>query len=65
MQVIDESNNEIVYTMRVKGTSFRPKVFKKGIYSIRIGDPDKGEMKTLTGIKSLSEEKLEKLVIKF
>jgi len=29
VQVIDESTNEIVYTLRVSGKSFRPKVFHK------------------------------------
>jgi len=38
VQIIDESNGETVYTIRIKGTSFRPKVFKKGAYKIVVGD---------------------------
>ncbi len=40
VQVIDESNEEIVYTLRIKGKSFRPKVFKKGLYTVKVGDGD-------------------------
>ena len=37
VQVVDEENGEVVYTLRVKGDFFRPKVFKKGSYAIRVG----------------------------
>jgi hypothetical protein len=36
VQVIDESNNEIVYTLRVSGTEFAPHVFKEGNYTVRV-----------------------------
>ncbi|MHC4122440.1 MAG: alkaline phosphatase D family protein [Planctomycetota bacterium] len=51
VQVIDESSNEIVYTLRIKGSSFKPKVFKKGQYTVKVGEP--GTPKTAT-VKSLS-----------
>lgn len=38
VQIIDESNNEVVYTLRIKGRTFRPKVFKEGSYTVRIGE---------------------------
>lgn len=37
VQVIDESTNEVVYTLRIKGNTFTPKVFKKGTYTIKTG----------------------------
>ena len=46
--MIEESTGEIVYTLRVKGTSFRPKVFAKGKYTVRIGEAD--NVKTVAGI---------------
>jgi hypothetical protein len=55
VQVIDESNNEIVYTLRIKGTTFRPKVFSTGSYTVRVGEPGTEKMKSLTGIRSLPE----------
>jgi hypothetical protein len=38
VQVIDEANNEVVYTIRIRGQVFRPKVFRAGTYTIRIGE---------------------------
>lgn len=40
VQVRDESNGEIVYTVRIRGTSFTPKVRKAGTYSVLAFDPD-------------------------
>ena len=64
VQVIDESNGEIVYTLRVKGTEFRPKVFSSGTYTVRVGDqPNK--MKELTGIQAIPPEEDGKLEVHF
>ncbi len=52
VQVIDESNGETIYTIRAKGTSFRPKTFHPGAYTVRIGDQDHNNMKTLKGLKA-------------
>ncbi|MBN2410380.1 alkaline phosphatase D family protein [candidate division KSB1 bacterium] len=53
VQVVDESNNEIVYTVRAKGNSFKPKVFKSGTYTLIVGEPGTDKMKTLKGINSI------------
>jgi hypothetical protein len=50
VQVIDEFNGEVVYTLRIQGTRFQPKVFRAGTYTVRIGEP--GRMKDLHGIPS-------------
>ena len=44
VQVIDESNGEVVYTLRTRGTTFRPKVFAEGRYSVKVGEQG-GKMK--------------------
>jgi hypothetical protein len=51
VQVIDEANNAIVYTLRIKGDSFRPKVFHAGSYTLKLGQGK--NMITLKSIKSL------------
>lgn len=51
VQVVDEANREVVYTVRANGTSFDPKVFRQGTYTVRAGDPDTG-MVERTGIAS-------------
>lgn len=37
IQIINENKNEIVYTLRIKEKTFKPYVFEKGTYTIRIG----------------------------
>ncbi len=53
VQVIRESDGDIVYTLRVNGRSFRPKVFQDGTYTIHIQSD--GEQVTYTGIQALPE----------
>ena len=53
VQVIDEASGEIVYTLRIAGTTFSPKVFATGSYTLHVGDPD-GAMQTFTGVRSAS-----------
>jgi len=54
IQIIEESSREIVYTLRIKGTQYRPKVFASGTYTIHV---DQGTNRiTLTGINALSPE---------
>ena len=65
VQVIDESNDEIVYTLRINGTSYRPKVFRKGKYTIKVGEPGTDKMKTLTGIRTLAPGKTKKIKVRF
>jgi hypothetical protein len=48
IQVVDEENNEVIYTLRIMGNTFQPKVFKPGTYTIHIGE---GKDRTsITGI---------------
>jgi len=57
IQVIDEATGEIVYTLRIKGTSFRPKVFKEGKYTVKVGELGTEKMRVLNGLKSLPLDK--------
>ena len=38
VQVVEEATGEVVYTLRINGTSFRPKVFAKGKYTVKVGE---------------------------
>lgn len=62
VQVIEESSGEILYTIRVKGTRYRPKVYKKGTYTVRVGD-DQPILKSVTGIQSVEKDSKERLAI--
>jgi hypothetical protein len=60
VQVVDEASNEVVYTLRIAGSQFRPRVFKQGVYTIHVGE---GEHKaTLTGVESAAVDEEEKTV---
>ena len=54
VQVVDESNHEVLYTLRIAGMQFRPKVFKAGLYTVKVGEGAK--MKTFKGIKSIGAD---------
>ena len=60
VQLINERNNEVVYTIRVKGSSFKPKVFENGTYTIKVGE--KKNQNTLKRIKT--DSKKEYIIIK-
>ncbi|MFN0121916.1 MAG: alkaline phosphatase D family protein [Blastocatellia bacterium] len=51
VQVIEEATGEVVYTMRIQGQTFRPKVFAPGRYRIQVGDA----RQSLTGIQTVDE----------
>jgi hypothetical protein len=56
VQVISESTGEIVYTVRIQGSRFRPKVFKDGTYTVKVGEhPD--NMKIYTGLVAKEDQK--------
>jgi len=65
VQVIDESNGEIVYTLRINGTSFQPTIFKIEEYTVKVGEQGSDRMKTLAGIKPLKAGQSEKIIVKF
>ena len=52
VQIIADDTKEIVYTLRIKGASFQPKVFKPGTYTIKVGDPDRNKWNTVPRIKA-------------
>jgi phosphodiesterase/alkaline phosphatase D-like protein len=55
VQVVDESNGETIYTLRIRGESFRPKVFRDGTYTVRVGEPGTPRMKRLENLRAEAE----------
>lgn len=54
VQVVDEASQEIVYTIRIQGTSFQPKVFRTGTYTVHVGNQDADQMQTFNGVSTAS-----------
>ena len=55
VQVIDEFENEIVYTLRMKGQTFQPPVFEEGKYTIRVGELETPRKEVLRGVRATRE----------
>lgn len=53
VQVIDEETGEIVYTLRINGMEFRPKVFKRATYTLKVGEPGTDRVRILTNVEVL------------
>jgi hypothetical protein len=50
VQVFEEKSGELVYALRIRGDSFRPHVFAEGNYTVKVGDPDAGRMRTFANL---------------
>jgi len=55
IQVIQESTNEIVYTVRAQGNTFTPRVLHDGKYTVRVRSASK--TKSLTGLAASTSQK--------
>jgi hypothetical protein len=65
IQVIDEADGEVIYTVRATGYSFDAKVFRKGTYSLRVGEPDTEHWKSLENIQSLPGKGITRIEVAF
>ena len=51
VQVVSELGGEVVYTVRISGTRFTPRVFEAGSYSVRVGELENGPVRMLMGLE--------------
>ncbi len=65
VQIIDESKGESVYTIRIQGNAFRPKVFENGNYTVKVGEFETGEVKEITGVKPAKSIDVEPIQVRF
>jgi alkaline phosphatase D len=54
LQVVDETNGETVYTVRLWSRRLRPPIFAAGKYTLRLSDPESGRRKEWTGVEALA-----------
>ncbi len=50
VQVISEAGGDVLYTIRIQGDRFTPKVFAPGSYTVRIGEPGTDALQTYLGL---------------
>ncbi|NOY61253.1 MAG: twin-arginine translocation pathway signal protein [Calditrichaeota bacterium] len=63
VQVINEKSGEPIYTLRIRGHSFTPKVFENGSYTVRVGRETGKNMKSIKGLL-MGETKEKTITIK-
>ncbi len=54
IRIYRDVTGEMIYALRISGTSFQPKVFSFGSYTIEVGEPDTGKWQKLEGINATS-----------
>jgi len=64
-QVIDERTNEILLTIRAKTNTYKPKVFRNGVYTVIIGEPGTSKIKTLKNVQSVGIHEQRRQTISF
>ncbi|MDF1859640.1 MAG: hypothetical protein P1U87_05460 [Verrucomicrobiales bacterium] len=55
VQVITEADGEILYTVRIQGTSFQPAVYAAGTYTVKAG-ADKPDQVSIEGIQASTDK---------
>jgi hypothetical protein len=55
VQVVLDDSDEIVYTLRISGTSFTPKVYESGTYTVHVGEPGTDQWTSLPGLQVTAE----------
>ncbi|GAB3650278.1 hypothetical protein GCM10028791_17300 [Echinicola sediminis] len=56
LKLVNEATGQTEYCLRIKGNSFRPKVFEQGRYTAIIQETESGQSQTLKGLE-LAEDK--------
>jgi alkaline phosphatase D len=64
IEVIQESNGDLVYAQRIPGNSHQPGVFEAGNYTVRFSEPETGKSKEIKGIRA-GEKTGEKIQVTF
>jgi alkaline phosphatase D len=65
VEVIREDTGDIESIVRMMGSTFIPRVYSRGVFTLRVGDPEKNIWKEITGVRIASENPDRILTIKF
>jgi hypothetical protein len=63
VQVIEESTGEILYTVRVQGSLFQPRVYAPGAYTVKVGR-DRPDAQSLTGLNAMPKSEAGQRAVK-
>ncbi|RMG64261.1 MAG: hypothetical protein D6722_17055, partial [Bacteroidetes bacterium] len=65
LQVYQEPLGTHVYSLRLPGDRFDPKVFAPGTYTLRIGDPDQQQWQVFPGVEARAQRGDTTLEVRF
>jgi len=65
VQVIDEETGEVAYTLRIRGSRFRPMAFKRARHTIKIGEPGTDQFTVFTAVEPLKANEAKTLEVRF
>jgi len=65
VQVVSEQTGETIYTLRIEGASFQPKVFAAGTYRVEVFEPDRRQSRVLSGLKPGARGATRKVIVSF
>jgi len=66
IQVVDEESGDPVYTLRISGSEFAPKVFRRyAQYTLRVGEPETGIFREFPGLGASAEPGVKAIEIAF
>jgi hypothetical protein len=57
IQVVDETTGEVVYTLRIRGSTWQPKAFQAGPHTLRVEGQD-GTAREFKGVQATLKENL-------
>ncbi len=63
--ITDQASSELVYSIRIAGNRFRPKVFKEGVFQVDIRDPESGKHKVLTDVMTSDHDQGKTITVIF
>jgi hypothetical protein len=62
---MDEISGEIIYTLRIASFEYQPGVFEKGTYTVAVGEPGTGSMKSIPGLIPQGSREQDTLLVSF
>jgi len=65
IQIYRQQTGEMVYALRMNGQFFQPKIFVQGLYTIRVGEPDKNAWQEFRDIQAKSSKDISPLEVIF
>jgi hypothetical protein len=65
VQVIDDASQKVVYTLRIKGRRFQPKVFSNGLFTVKVSEPDIAQQQIRRSIRATPQPSSESLEFAF